>query len=199
MGVWEDKSYEISHPEFQLKRKILPVFIRNRFGAFGNGSVINRPMLLCGKKYLYIGNNVFIRDDSRIEALDIISQEGGIYIEDNVTIEQRLHMVCASKIEIGHDSTISYDVMISDCSHSYQIPHMKVLAQNLEVSPVRIGPYCFIGAGAKIFPGVSIGENSIVGANSVVNKSVPPFSVVGGVPARVLKQYDQRRSEWVKV
>jgi acetyltransferase-like isoleucine patch superfamily enzyme len=56
---------------------------------------------------------------------------------------------------------------------------------------VRIGDRVWIGSKVSILPGVEIGEGAVIGANSVVSKDVPPFSIVGGVPARVLKQINK--------
>ena len=66
-------------------------------------------------------------------------------------------------------------------------------------APIRIGDDVFIGAGATIMPGVEIGERVVVGAGSVVTRSVPPGSVVAGVPARVVSTWDDfvgRMREW---
>ena len=63
-----------------------------------------------------------------------------------------------------------------------------ICRQGLCGSDVSISKNCWIGRGAVILPGVTIGEGSIVAANSVVNRDVPQHVIVGGVPARILKR-----------
>jgi lipopolysaccharide O-acetyltransferase len=64
---------------------------------------------------------------------------------------------------------------------------------------VEIGENCWIGEKAIILPGVTIGDWSIIGAGSVVNKSIPPYSIAAGNPAKVIKQYNFETKNWEKV
>ena len=66
-----------------------------------------------------------------------------------------------------------------------------VFGREMKVSPIKICDNVFIGMDAVIMPGVTVGPNSIVGANSVVTKDVPPDSVAAGVPARVIMSLDE--------
>jgi acetyltransferase-like isoleucine patch superfamily enzyme len=69
----------------------------------------------------------------------------------------------------------------------------------LKISPVEIGDESWIGENSVILPGVRIGRHCIIGANSVVNKDVPDFSVAAGQPAVIIKRYDYVSKEWIKV
>lgn len=80
-----------------------------------------------------------------------------------------------NSISIGEDTLIAFRALVIARSPSG------------EVRAVRIGRNCFIGGGSTILPGVTIGDGSIVGANAVVFEDVPPDTIVGGNPARVLK------------
>lgn len=64
---------------------------------------------------------------------------------------------------------------------------------------VIIDNNCWIGEHCSILPNVKIGRGSVVGANSVVTKDVPQFSIVAGVPAMIIKKYDHKRKKWVKI
>lgn len=65
-------------------------------------------------------------------------------------------------------------------------------------NPVKIGSQSFIGMGARIFPGVTIGKHCVIGANAVVTHDIPDYCVAAGMPARVIKRYDFEKGEWVK-
>ena len=71
-------------------------------------------------------------------------------------------------------------------------------AQKLDVKTVNIGKNCWIGEKAIIMPGVSIGDNAVIGAGSVVTKSVPADSIAVGNPARVIKKFDYIEKKWKK-
>jgi len=71
--------------------------------------------------------------------------------------------------------------------------------QPLQHDMVKIGSGCWIGQNVTILPGVELGDNVIVGANSLVNKSFGSNVIIGGIPARVIKIYDFEKKEWKKV
>lgn len=82
-------------------------------------------------------------------------------------------------------------VYISDHTHAYQSGDRAIKDQGItKVSPVRICEGAWLGQGAVICPGVTIGRNAVVGANSVVRHDVPDFCVAAGVPAKVIRRVD---------
>jgi acetyltransferase-like isoleucine patch superfamily enzyme len=109
-------------------------------------------------KHTRIGKNVFINFDCVF--LDL----GGITIEDNVLIGPKV-----SLLSEGHGITVES-------------------RQSLIPKPILIKKNAWIGANATILPGVTIGENAIVAAGAVVSKDVPDNTIVGGVPAKIIKQ-----------
>ncbi len=86
-------------------------------------------------------------------------------------------------VEIGEGTNIAPGVGIVSANHD---PLDN--ARHIAAPPIRIGKRCWIGMNAVILPGVTLGDNVIVGAGAVVTKSVPPFSVVAGNPARVIRR-----------
>lgn len=179
-------------------------FIRNGFrqigfGSFGNNSYIGKVLKVVGKKHIFIGNNCAIYKNARLEALtkwDAQKLDGKIVIGNDVSIEQSCHIVAASELEIEQGCTISANVYISDCGHKYDEPNISVMKQNLNIAPVHIGKNVFIGYGACIMPGTHIGDSCIIGANAVVTKDVPSYSIVAGVPARIIKKYNFETKDW---
>ena len=98
-------------------------------------------------------------------------------------------------LKIGNGSIIAHNVEIQTRNHNFDginlvsIPYDKVYV----LKPVVIGENVWVGSHAKVIPGVSIGEGSVVGMGAVVTKDVPPFAVVGGNPAKVIKYRDKEK------
>ena len=114
------------------------------------------------------------------------SLNGCLYIGNGTSIEQNCHIIAAYNLSIGKDCVISANVYISDCNHRYD-ENKRIIDSTLEVKRTNIADNVFIGIGAKIMPGVSIGERSVIGANAVVTRDVPPYQIWGGVPAKYIK------------
>lgn len=177
------------------------ICLYHKFGSFRYTSSMGKPLWLHNPKYVQIGRRVSILPLARIECirkwLDE-SYKGELIIGDGTSIEQCCHIIAADRLEIGKDVTISAFVYISDCNHGNDVTG-DVIDQKLEIKPTKIGDGAFIGIGARIMPGVSLGKHVIVGANAVVCKDVPDYCIVGGVPAKVIKKYDFAKKEWVVV
>jgi acetyltransferase-like isoleucine patch superfamily enzyme len=107
-------------------------------------------------------------------------------------------ITCINRIEIGADCLFSEYVYISDHSHGFTPGDGPPARQALHSrGPVVIGDNCFIGYRGVVLPGVTLGENCVVGANSVVTRSFPAYSMVGGVPARLIKRFSREDNQWV--
>lgn len=91
------------------------------------------------------------------------------------------------KITIGENVMISDAVSIRDTNHGFKNKTSPMITQPLITSPVAIEDDVWIGHGATILSGVTIGSGSIVGAGSVITKDVPKYSIVAGVPAKIIR------------
>jgi acetyltransferase-like isoleucine patch superfamily enzyme len=120
-----------------------------------------------------------------------------ILIGENVTIEQNLHLTCANRIVIGNNTAIAANVTITDIEHPYTDVNIPIERHDLVVKEVVIGEDSKIYNNAVILPGVHIGKHCVIGANSVVARDIPDFSVAVGAPSRVVKQYDRVLETWV--
>lgn len=184
-------------------KKIISEYYKMKYGDFGIGSKIYSPnIIISNKKHIFIGKNVCIRQNARIEpVLHWINTtyDPKIIIEDGVVIEQNFHLACANYVKIGKDTLISSYVFISDLNHIYEDIMMPVLKQGLEVKKTEIGEKCFVGTGAKIMAGVKIGNNCVIGANAVVTHDVPDFCIVAGIPAKIIKKYNFTTNKWEKI
>ena len=91
-------------------------------------------------------------------------------------------------IDVGDECIFADWIYVCDFDHVYSDPTVPIRRQGIAKSPVRIGRDCWIGEKATILRGVTVGEGSVIGAQTVVNRDVPPRSVVVGNPGRVVKR-----------
>lgn len=167
----------------------------------GKNSVIIKPRQIDGQKKIFVGNQTTIMTGAWISAYEKFGQETytpTISIGNNVYIGGRACITSINKITIGDGCVISEDVYISDHVHGYNPEHGYIAKQPLiSKGEVVIGDNNFIGFRVCVLPGVSLGRNCVVGANSVVTKSFPDFSMIAGVPARLIKVYSFERHDWI--
>jgi acetyltransferase-like isoleucine patch superfamily enzyme len=101
-------------------------------------------------------------------------------------------MVAAHElVEIGDNCMFANGCFVTDANHRFDDPDLPVTQQGFtSKGPTRIGDDVWCGANVVITSGVEVGERCVIGANSVVTESLPPFSIAAGAPARVLKQVE---------
>lgn len=165
------------------------------YGNFGHNSKIVKPMRIIGKRFMFIGNNVHILNGARMEAITEYKNQKlypKLVIGDGTSIEQSCHIIATDELEIGKNCMFSAFVYISDCNHIYS-PDKELNETNLEIKKTRIGDGVFIGIGARILPGVTLGNHCVVGANAVVTHDVPDRAVVAGVPAKIIKYLNEEK------
>jgi acetyltransferase-like isoleucine patch superfamily enzyme len=150
--------------------------------------------------HIAIGSSVILRKDVALN-ISVPSPQGVmIDIGDNCTIGARGTISARNLISIEKDVILATSVLLQD--HDRTDECVETPSGNKPPASggrIRVETGCWIGQGAAIMCGggeIVIGRNSVVGANCVVTKSVPPFSVVVGNPGRVVKQFDPRRNEW---
>lgn len=174
---------------------------RWRFSEFGWRSVIRAPALLTGTKQIRIGSRVDIRRGARIEAVG--RSEGGrvaLSIGDGTRIHLGFHVGAAEHVDIGRNVLIAGNVYVTDHDHALPRPgEPPTLNSALIVRPTRIEDDCWLGEGCMVLKGVHLERGSVVAANAVVTRSFGPYSLVGGVPARLLQRFDHSQGRWVKV
>ena len=127
----------------------------------GDGFGLFPPFYTDFGKNITIGSNVFINSDCKFQ------DQGGIFIDDGALI--------------GHG------VVLATLDHDLA-PEKR---QQLHPAPIYIGKGVWIGANATITSGVTIGDNAVIAAGAVVDRDVPPDTIVGGVPAKIIKKIDE--------
>lgn len=175
--------------------KLNSLWLAPEFGAFGYGNQIEKLRSLIGAKNISIGNNCYIGINAQLTAFDKfhgLNFTPKIVIGDNVSLGDSIHITSINSITIGDGVLTGRRVTITDHSHGrIELSEMNVPPNDRTLfskGPVHIGNNVWIGDKASILAGVTIGEGCIVGANSVVTKSIPSFCVVAGVPARIIKR-----------
>ena len=172
------------------------------FGHYGRNVYIHPGVHIVRPRFISIGDNVTVGADTDIyvHPFDRGSKELIIQIGNDVHIG-RNNIIGARKSVILEDHVLlGPHVMIGDHSHRYEDVAVPIKLQDAtEAGPVRIEQDSWIGANVFVLPNVNIGRHSVVGANSVVNRDIPPYSVAVGTPARVIKRYDFDLKKWVRV
>ncbi len=161
------------------------IFFRLLQLKFKNGIVIGRNVQISGFGNIEIGRNFSCGDNSRLLA----HGNGFIKIGDNVSINNN-STIDASQggvIIIGDDVLIAPNVVIRSSDHSFTSLERPINKQGHVAQKITIGTDCWIAANVVITGGVDLGSQSIVAAGAVVTKNVKGKSIVGGVPAKLLK------------
>jgi acetyltransferase-like isoleucine patch superfamily enzyme len=154
--------------------------------------------------YYFVKYRTLISRQARVQFSPQISFGKGTVVKPFAVIQTQ-----GGQIRIGHDSAISSfdhittgtkDVKIGNCvriapsvtilggSRNFRAKSVRIMDQGSFHDGVNIGDDVLIGAGAVIMPGCRIGEGAVIGANSVVNMDIPPYSIVAGVPAKIIGQ-----------
>ncbi len=160
----------------------------------GKGSLIRRSVRMDVMPFNYFS----LGKDSTIEDFSTINNGvGDVVIGDRVRIG--LGNTLIGPITIGNDIMFAQNIVLSGLNHGYEDISLPISDQPVSTKPIVIEDEVWIGANAVITAGVTVGKHSIVAAGSVVVKSVPPYSIVGGNPAKLLKQYNQTTKSWERV
>jgi galactoside O-acetyltransferase len=148
-----------------------------------------------------IGDNgvLFARSGRGITLGEAVQVKHGVYLDTESTegyIEAGPHVYIGigcclhghKGLEIGEHTLLAQNITITPFSHKFEDPDMPIIRQGGHSRKVTIGRDCYIGKCACVLYSADIGDGSVIGAGAVVVKSVPPFSVAVGVPARVIRQ-----------
>lgn len=169
--------------------------IKKSFKKIGDNFILGKDYSILNPQYIQIGSTFSSLERFRIEAIDQYGSQKfvpSIVIGDGVIFNTDIHIGCINKITIGDNCLFGSRILITDHNHGEatkeflkQTPINRSLVSK---GPVIIEKNVWVGEGVAIMPGVTIGENSIIATNAVVTTDVPPNSVVGGIPAKIIKQ-----------
>ena len=179
--------------------------LRTKF-IFRRARLIRFPIDIRGKGNIQVGGGFTTGRNCRLEALPVTPGKAKLLIiGENVQLNDNVHITACESVTIGNNVLMASKVYISDVSHgSYSgvrdsSPDIPPADRLLVTKPVIIHDNVWLGDGVCVLPGVTIGYGSIIGANAVVNKSIPSLSIAAGIPARVIKKYNEANKLWERV
>ena len=168
----------------------------DRFGTLGEGSIVNPPAMILGHERIHVGEDVRILPRAFLSVggeREGDCEDARLVIGDRVRIGFDMVIACCGSIAIGDDVLTADRVFIGDTYHEYRDVTRPIAHQGAHPpQPVSIGRGAFLGVGCTVLQGVEVGEGAFVGAGAVVTRDVPPFSVVVGNPARVIRHWNGR-------
>lgn len=178
-----------ARPRLWVKYFVNP-FIHHK----GKGSIVRRRtrMDILPFNKFSIGENSTIEDFSTINngVGDVIIGYGTRIGMSNVII---------GPVTVGNNVIFAQNIVLSGLNHGYEDINTPPRLQKVTVSPIVVEDDVWIGANAMIAAGVTVGKHSVVAGGSVVTKNIPPFSVVAGNPAKLLKKYNFETNKWERV
>ena len=172
-----------------------------RFFYFGQRAALMAPQgVIYNERYLSIGDETLIGPNvcltAGIDADQVMLATPTVSIGRRCVIGRGSHIVGHWSIELGDEIQTGPYVYITDQNHTYEDPDVAVGWQTPTEGAVRIGSGSWLGANVVILPGTTLGRNTTVAAGAVVRGSFPDHVVLGGVPAKVLRHYDESEG-WV--
>ena len=175
-------------------------FYKFFFKKYGKNTSIIFPLNISGMKNISLGNNVYILYKSSLSAVPLSGNNSPILeIGDGTSIGNFNHIFATEKIIIGKKVLIADKVYISDNLHNYEDIIQPIIDQKIkQINHVEIGDGSWIGENVCIL-GVKIGKNCVIGANSVVTKNIPDYSIAVGSPAVVIKKFNLFNNKWEKI
>ena len=173
---------------------------------FSNTRLVRIPIDVRNRRFISLGNGFTSGFGCRLEAYPQSERKDKILVVGrDVEINDYVHIASGELVTIGDNVLIASKVFITDISHGnyqgnscdnpFSIPKQRAL----NTRPVVIKDNVWIGESVCILPGVTIGEGCVIGSLSVVTKSIPPYSIAVGIPAKVIKKFDVYENVWKSV
>ena len=172
------------------RSKLFSLLVAGAFDSFGANSVLQLPIRLSGEQRIAIGSRVFVGAGCWFQVLKGESDGVALTIGDGSAIAGYCVLSAAASIRLGRDVALARNVYIADHTHAYDDPTRPIHEQGItQVKPVEIADGAWLGENVVVLPGVRVGRGSVIGANAVVTKDIPDYSLAMGAPARVIRRF----------
>ena len=190
------------HLGSRMRTRLFTLLLSSQFKEFGAGARISPPFRFYGLNRMSLGDNVMINRDCWIQTIPGSNQgnEAKLVIGSHTGIGMGAHISAVERVLIEEYVLLARNVHIADHAHAFENIDVSIMEQGINrIAPVTIGRETWLGENVVVLPGVTIGKHCVLGANSVVNSSIPDYSVAVGAPARVVKQFNRNSSKWERV
>ena len=170
------------------------------FSKVGKGTSFGAGLKLFNEQYVSFGENCSIGKDCFIGCWDEyagIKLLPKLIVGNRFYVRERMTILCAGSIVIGDAVTFAGNVLLTNENHGTDPLSESYLDNPLDVADVVIEDGVWIGENVCVLPGVTIGKKSIIGAGSIVTKSIPEYSIACGNPCRVIKKF--KSGKWINV
>ena len=186
----------------RIRTRLFTLLLSSQFKEFGAGARISPPFRFYGLNRMSLGEGVMINRDCWLQTIpgcgDADSSQ--LIIKAFAGIGMGAHVSAAKQVLIEEYVLLARNVYISDHAHAFENIDLPIMEQGINhIAPVTIGRETWLGQNVVVLPGVTIGKHCVIGANSVVNSSIPDYCVAVGSPARVIKRYNQEAGAWERV
>jgi len=184
------KIYYYYKLKFSFKKKKLNI---------GRNTYVSKSAQIIGRANVKIGKNSMLSDFSWIN-VNYRNDGISLIIGNNCFIGERNFFTVGEKITIGDFFISGVDCCFLGAGHKYSNPMVPYLLAEVEINKtITIEDNVWIGAQVVVIGNVNIGRGSIIGAGSLVNMDIPPFSIAFGRPAKLVKRYNFNNLKWVNI
>ena len=185
---------------FSLYCKIRGLIKRFLFLKIGANSFISYNVQILGVKNILIGSNTTIGDNTLITINERDDDKLKLVIGDNVYIGRDNFFTVGGNMKIGNYCIFGNKCSFISSNHNFSNPLIPyALSGATCINEIEIGVNCWLGHNVSVIGSVKIGHGSIIGANSVVLKNLPPFCIAVGNPAKIIKIFNFNSNMWEKV
>ena len=175
------------------------VFNSPFFKHLGRSASMQRPFRLDGSKNIELGANSIVLRGGWLYCQGIEGASASLKIGNGCVFGYNNHITSVRSVLIGNNVLTANNVYISDNFHSYENTELPIMHQPIQFKKmVVIGDGAWIGENACII-GATVGRNSVIGANAVVTRDIPDYSVAVGMPAVVIRQFDLKLKKWIEI
>ena len=185
----------------RIWRKIRSVFLVWWYGFKGKRITIEYGVRIQNPQFVSIDDDTYVDVNAELCANQTL--EGivpSIKVGKRCKVGPYCCLGCDNMIVLEDEVRLAPHVHITDRNHVYADPTKSITLQPIvSPGPVIVNAQTWLGFGVQIMPGVTIGRHSVIAAGSIVTKDIPDYSVAVGMPAKVVKQYDFDKKEWVRV
>lgn len=171
--------------------------------SLADSALLARPLRLVNAHCISIGERSIIGRNTLLQPITGYLEQTftpTLIIGNDCYVGPDCQFHCVNRIEVAEGCVLSDQVYVSDVGHGMDPRQDLIMDQPVSSKgPVTLGAHSFVGFGAVLLSGVALGERAVVGARSVVTRSVPAFTMVAGNPARPIARFDPEAGEWLRL